>query len=640
MPGRFVLSLALLGSWAGGALAQSSALDLIPANAAAAIIIRHPEELRKKGDEFLKETNLNLGLRPTEALDLIKMSLGITQGLDLEQPSGAVLLRPENARNNVGLEDLNQSLYIVLAFTDLDMMAGNFGFKKGELKRDTIAKAKNQNKDAPQFVLARGKHVYLAATEAPLERLRTAVGVSGALSAEQRRTFGSADLLVHVKPEAIGGEWAGLVEKLEAELGKALDPQEQQSIRQFVKTLESLRFAMAAIRVGEGLGINFLTAFPKDGNESVRGFLDSLRTKGSADLKGLPEGRVVAAQAYAGDSARNAVFARALVNYILKYVLEAKEITSATDRPAFAGVFNEVWQRLEGSRIGAYLTGDESKQGLFSLVAILDTQDAEKFLAEMRTLAKIADGTLDLTKKTAAPAIDIAQLVKDLSAAKYQVRASATTRLRLIGEPALSYLERAAANPPDLETSRRAQLLIREISAVAAERRKELLAKDLPRYVRPTFAFVAKAETRAGLPIDIVHIKLADKDQPAVRQMEQLFGPDWDKLRLAVYGKQVVVLLGSEVELFETALVNVKEGKAGLAESKATLGFAKMQTLRATAAFHLSVESLLGLVNGQPRRAEMPRLTSFGLAVQDAGLQLDLFMPVADIKAIVKQRMP
>ena len=54
---------------------------------------------------------------------------------------------------------------------------------------------------------------------------------------------------------------------------------------------------------------------------------------------------------------------------------------------------------------------------------------------------KIADGTLKPTKATADPAIDITQLVKDLSAAKYQVRASATTRLRLMGEPALPYLD-------------------------------------------------------------------------------------------------------------------------------------------------------------------------------------------------------
>ena len=628
---RHWLALALLGVSTSGAVAQSSALDLIPGNAAAAIVIRKPEELRKKGDDFLKETNLNIGIRPTDALAFVTTFLGINQGLDLDQPAGAVLLRPKNTRTPVGLEDLNQSLYIVLAFTDLDKMAGNFGFANGELKPDTITKVKVGNPQFANFVMARGKHIYLAPTEAPLERARQVKSVVGELSAGQRQTFQAADFLVHINPKALGQDGTEFAKELADEFGKAADPQEKQSMAQFVKALESLRFALGGMRLDHGLAINLLTVFPKDKNAPAQAFLDSLRTQGSADLKGLPPGRVLAAQAYAGDSAKNAVFARAFLNFLLKNVLETKQITSATDRPAFVGVFNEVWQRLSGSRLGAYLTRDEAKLGLFSLVAILDTDDPRKFLADMRTLTKIADGTIDLTKKTPAPEIDFGQLVKDLSAAKYQVRASATTRLRLVGEPALSYLEKAAADPPDLETARRAQLLIREISAVAAERRKELLAKDLPRYVRPTFAFIAQAETRAGLPVDIVHIKLTDKDQPATGQMRQLFGPDWDRLRLAVHGKHVVVLLGSEVEIFDAALKNAKEGNAGLAGSKMTEGFAKLHASKATAAFHLSVASLLGLVQAQARRLEPGQLTSFALTVQDAGLQLDLFVPIADV---------
>ncbi len=280
----------------------------------------------------------------------------------------------------------------------------------------------------------------------------------------------------------------------------------------------------------------------------------------------------------------------------MKQFLENRQITSATDRPAFVGVFDEVWQRLQASRVGIYLTRDESKSGLFSIVAILDTQDAKTFLASMRTLAKIADGTLDLTKTVAGEEINIDQWIKDLSSEKYQVRASATTRLRLLGEPALAYLEKAAATPPDLETSRCAQLLIREISAVAAERRKELLTKDLPRYVRPTFTFVTQAETRGGLPIDIVHVKLQNKDQLASGQMKQLFGPDWDKLRLAVHGQQVVVLLGSELDLFEAALTNLKEAKDGLASSNLTAGYDKARPKNATSIFYLSLNNMLALV--------------------------------------------
>jgi hypothetical protein len=633
---RLILSLVVLCTGTLRVFAQASALDLIPANAAAAVVIRNAEELRKKGDEFLMKSNVDLGIRPTDALALVRNMLNLNEGVDLEQPAAAVLLRPEGARKTVGLEDLTVSLYIVVAFTDLDKIAGNFGFAKGELKPDRIARTKDRQ--FIKFVMARGKHLYLAADEAPLERLRKAKALPDELSARQRQDFGAADFLIHINPKAIGEDWSGMVKEAEAELTKVNDPEEKKSIGQFVRALESLRFGLAGFRVGDGLGIQFLTAFPKD-KEETRQFLDSLRAQGKAELRGLPDGRVVLAQAYAGDSSKNAVLARAFFNFLLRNFLETKQLTSATDRPSFVGVFNEVWQRLEGSRIAAYLTSNESKLGLFSLVAILQTRDAEKFLAEMRTLTKIADGTLDLSKRAAAPEIDLPQLVRDLSDDKYPVRASATTRLRLIGEPALAFLEKAVAKPTDLETSRRAQLLIREISAVAAERRKELLAKDLPRYVRPAFAFVAKAETRAGLPIDIVHMRLTDKDEPAVRQMQQLFGPDWDRMRLAAVGKQVVVLLGSETELFEAALANVKEGKPGLAASKLTAGFANAQAANATASFHLSVDSLVGLVNAQSRRIEPGRLTSFSLTVEDAGLQLDLFVPIADIKVMDKARM-
>ena len=75
---------------------------------------------------------------------------------------------------------------------------------------------------------------------------------------------------------------------------------------------------------------------------------------------------------------------------------------------------------------------------------------------------------------------------------------------------------------------------------------------------------------------------------------------------------------------------------AGLGDSKVTAGFNKIQSPKATAAFHLSVETLAGLVNGQPRRPEGLPVTSFALSVADTGLQLDLHLPIADIKVIAR----
>lgn len=634
---RLIFAFALACTVGGDALAQSDPIDLIPTKAAAAIVIRDADDLRKKGDDFLKETGLNLPLRPSEALDFVKTNLGIKDGLDLKQPAAAVLLRPDGANNPVGLEDLGNSVYIALAFTDLDAMAANFGFAKGALKRGAITKTQVPND--VKFILAQGKHVFLAPTSAPLERLRGVKSVAGELSVEQRKAFGGADVLLHVNPKALGADWTELRRALAEEFGKTADPQEKESLSQFVKTLESMRFGLGGMRLDHGLALNLLTMFPKEKDAPARAFLATLRARGSANLKGLPAGNVLAAQAYAGDSAKNAVLARALVNFLLQNVLETKHITSATDRPAFVGVFNEVWQRLNGSRIAVYAARPGGQAGMFSAVAILDTDDPKQFLTDLRTLAKIADGTLDLTKKTPIPEIDFGQLILDLSAAKYQVRASATLRLRLIGEPSLPYLDKAAANPPDLETARRAQLLVKEIRAVVAERRRELLAKDLPRFVHPTFAFVGGAERRAGVPVDIIHIQLTEKDRLAAGPMAQLFGPEWDKLRLAIHGKHVAVLLGSETGLLDAALVNLNDGNAGLAQSKALAGFAKLPANQATAAFHLSLDKLLGLVSARAP-GQSPELTSFALTAGERALQVDLFVPTADVAALVKNRLP
>ena len=109
---RLYFALALLSAVGGTALAQSDPLDLIPSKAAAAIVIRNADDLRKKGDDFLKETGLNLPLRPTDALDFVKTFLGIKDGLDLKQPAAAVLLPPDNGQIRIGRDDFNDSFYI------------------------------------------------------------------------------------------------------------------------------------------------------------------------------------------------------------------------------------------------------------------------------------------------------------------------------------------------------------------------------------------------------------------------------------------------------------------------------------------------------------------------------------------------
>lgn len=632
-------SLFCLFASAATAAAQETPLDLIPGDAAGAIILRHPNDLKNKGDKLLADANLEPGIRPTQLLDMLVDFLGIRAGVDWDRPGGAVLLRPHDGEQ-IGLKELENNLYAVIPFTDLEKMAGNFDIPKGSLQAGKIVKIQNR---FVNYAMARDKHIYLAVTEAPLKRIAKATPITGKLTAAQKKSNGQADVLVHVGPRAFRDEWMRTLDEFERAFDRVEDASEKAALSNLTRSLVSVDFGLISFTVGDGIAFSILASFDKAAKEP-RELLADIRAddKTPSDLKGLPEGNVVIAQAFGGKGAKSALIARTFLSFFLKNFLELGKLTSAADRPAFVGVFHEVWQRLQGHRIGVYLTSNESKLGLFSLVAILDTADPHKFLAEMRVLARIGDGAIDLTKKDQEDTVDIEQLVRDLGNERYPARASATTKLRLLGEPALPYLKKTlAATDTTLEVIRRAEKLIVEISTVAAERRRELLGKDLPSYVRPTFAWVAKAERRQGEAIDIVHIKLQNTDKRAVETMKQYFGPDWDKMRLAVVGKQLAVFLGSETELFDQTVKNLKEGQPGLAASKTFAGFRAHKPANASGEFHASVGTLLALVTGgREALRNTSALSSFSLAIGVTDLQLDLNVPTAELRVIGKRLLP
>jgi hypothetical protein len=95
-------------------------------------------------------------------------------------------------------------------------------------------------------------------------------------------------------------------------------------------------------------------------------------------------------------------------------------------------LFGEIWQRLQGSRLALYKTAHPGELGLFSLVGILDTEDAGKFLAELRQLAKLgsADG-IDLKTEAGRKMneAEIEKLIADLGARQFALRESAERKL-------------------------------------------------------------------------------------------------------------------------------------------------------------------------------------------------------------------
>jgi hypothetical protein len=521
-------------------------------------------------------------------------------------------------------------------------MAANFGIKAGILKPDQIVPGKGPT--FGQFFLARGNQLYIADHEKALAHLARSNTIGSALTAAQRRTFGDADMLLQLGPEGLGSEWDTILAMVKNRM-ESNDESDRPIIAQLMDSLKSVRLALAAVRLDGGLGINLLGVFPREVNEPARKFLTSLQAgPGASTLAGLPSAPVVAAQAAQGDGSQNAAIVRLFVQFVLKKAAQTKGLFAATDRANHLGVFTEVWKRLQGSRVAVYPNTDEHKHGLFTLVAILDAEDPEKFLKEMRQLARFAasDG-LDLSGKTARKedVAEVEQLIRDLGDDQYAVRESASTKLGLIGEPVLPLLEKALMTK-DLEVRRRASDLQERILAVAADRRKELLSKDLTQHLRPTLGFVPQPELRDGLRLEVVRVQLAGQDATATSQLRQLFGPDWDRIRLVVHDKQIVAFWGSDLNLLQATLTNLKEGRPGLAEAKCLAPFGRYSDAGRKMELHFSLQTGLALWKAEDLKQKPagrePSLSSFALTADPERLQVDVWLPSAELRVMIKEQ--
>jgi hypothetical protein len=639
------LGLATLLACSAAAPAGQSLLDLVPADAGAAVAIRNLNDLKKKGDKFITDTELKVPLRPSQFFEMAYQFLGINAGVNFDGSAAIVLANPAKVGIEAGnWRALDQLLVAAVPFTDLDKLAPSFGLKAAKLKPGKVVPGKGMNFGT--FFCARGKHLFLGNNEKAVAAVANAKTLAADLPAHRRKVLIGADLLIHFGVETFVKEWTKMLEgDWMTSLGRPGEKEEQEAIRQFAKALARLRYWVGGVRFDGGLGINFLAVFPKNAVGAARKFLTALAGgAGPARLTGLPRGRVIAAEASRGHGARTAVLAKVFFNFLLRNTVETRHILSAADRPNFVSVFTEVWRRLRGSRVAVYQTDNEPRLGLFTLAGILDTDDPEKFLADMRELARMADGSkLDLKTRT-GPDSDVAKierLVRDLADNRYRVRQAAETRLALLGEPALPFIEKAVKSD-DLEVSRRAGRLHARISRAAALRRKELLSRRLTRTLRPALAFVPRAEERAGHRVHVVAIKLTGADKAYVSQLRQLLGPDWDKIRLAVHGKSVVVLWGSDVRLLDATLKNLQEGKPGLAEAKGLAAFDRHSNPARQVEFHVAMAGVLALI--APPRGYRPDLggpgrplTSVALTLDPDRVQLDVRVPSQEIKALAQR---
>jgi hypothetical protein len=649
---KWALPLAAWVAAASSASAAPGVLELVPEDAAAALAIRNINELRKKGDQFAADAGLQSLPRPSQLFEWLLTTEGIRPGnVDFDRSMALVLANPDLLHvrlfTDAGDPDWRAGwprlLVLAVPVGDRQALAADFGIARGALKPDTVVEGKDKVLNHLFFYL-HGNHLFYGLDADVVKSVATSPRAGNGLSAAQRRPLQRADVLLHLDCKAVAPLWVRHLAHLERELRLQAWAADDKTVPRLVNTLGAIRTMWVAARLDGGLGLSWVNTFPKKGADEARRFLASLqRGDGAADLLGLPEGRVVAAEAFRGDGPANAAVARVLVAALWEYGLQKWRWVSPADQTTHRRVFAEIWKRLRSSRVAVYHNADRARHGSLSAVAILDTDDAGQFLDDLRLLARLG-GDLDLSGGDDRGDVAVVEkLVRDLGDDEFAVRESASTRLALVGEPALAYLEKALMSE-DAEVRRRAKRIKETIVAVAVARRKELLEKDSLRHIHPSFGFARRPETLDGLRVDVVRMRLGPRDAAAAAALRELFGPEWDRIRLAVHGRQVVALLGSDQDLLRATLRNVREGKRGLAGAAVVAGATRHANAMRRAELHVSLAAVEALRTGAdlatPAASGRPSLTSLAVTVGSDFLQLDLWLPPAEARVIEKAWVP
>ncbi|GIW79061.1 MAG: hypothetical protein KatS3mg105_0868 [Gemmatales bacterium] len=622
MSRKIILAVTVFLALAQAAPAQN-AMDWVFDDSIATLATGNIGEFRKSADAFwedFKDYKLFFDKKPSESLN------ELVKNFDLP--------RSRNEKGSAAAIITDEGVVFAIPYSDLDAMASEWGFKKGTFKTKRIyAVGGPAGRRIPfKFRYATETHLLVSKKKETLSQVVVseimakffeAKCLKNKLPRELINRMGEAGLVFHLGYKN-APDW----------LRKRLMPKRLGETYQ--AAAGDLLHVFCWLRYDGTVKVRFVPLF-RPQSKAAQKLLTMLGAGAPAksDFHGLPEGNLVAAHT----STANRHVAE-LLRVLLDDVLLDDYLPGA-DRENLLNIVTEISDKLHGARFGLYQSTAGS--GLFSLVGILEADDADKFLADLRLLAKIGhykglDFDTDLARKANEKLIR--QLIAELGASSYRVRESAFAKLLLIGEQALPYLKEAIKDA-DLERRRRAERLIGRIAEHLKERRETLLKPRWLMEIKPSFVFLDKREKIAGQ--DVMQIGIVfprGEDATRAKFLSHYFGHDWKRIRLAKCGSKVVFMLGSDTKLFAEALDNVQKQKPGLARSPLArkIHSANGQTCVALSfAKILRLARMKDLVDEQAQKP-LQDISSVQFTAKENYFILDLRVPKQEMRAALALR--
>jgi hypothetical protein len=171
------------------------------------------------------------------------------------------------------------------------------------------------------------------------------------------------------------------------------------------------------------------------------------------------------------------------------------------------------------------------------------------------------------------------------------------------------------------------------------EVRKRALSDTGTHIVQPRFALERDAEKRDGVSVHHLSARLTKADAGYVPLLTQMLGPKWDTLRLAVVGKQIVVLAGSETGLFDRAVSQVRKGEAGLEADPLLERFRRHTNPQRKFEAHVALEAAAALEEKgiDPAKLKTGQLSSVAVTLDRSHLGVDVWIAPAGLRPVLEK---
>lgn len=347
---------------------------------------------------------------------------------------------------------------------------------------------------------------------------------------------------------------------------------------------------------------------------------------------GLPEGDAIVAIAGKLDGSNEIAVVRYVADVAFQLWNGSRGLPDSLIGEQFLSIFEEAGEHVQGGRLAIYRNADHAAHGRFSVVVIVDVEDPQAFLAEMRQLVRLAsaDEIGEATETDVVTDDEIRALVQQLGDRTYRVRRSATNQLMLVGPRAIPFL-REELDAESLELRTRAQVILDQIAALNTYESQHFLGSDLFRDLEVDQSYVIAGEQLDdGTPVDLISIAIANEaDQPFAQLLSNWLGPHWNRWRLAATDDHIVLVLGSRDELLPKTLATLQ----GNVDTQLEVPEWNVTDRPHQLEMHVDLRAFLpdGSTPGPVAPAAEKSLVSVGLAFARDTIHVDAFVPKSQL---------